>query len=305
MRKLQAILLLLLITSAAFSQGTAKEKSEVARRNAASSRNAGHAPSPATVQEFLKHWFGHDPSVSWRVAEIKPAPDPELTEVVVVFSSSKQPGQQQVTRLYVTSDGKHAVAGELIPFGADPFAESRDKLAHGINGPARGPANAPVTIVEFADLQCPSCKAAAPTIEKLLADEPNVRFVFQQFPLVQIHNWAFKAATLGDCIARDNNSAFWKFLKTVYDNQESISESNVEPKLREYASASGANADLAARCAASPAASERVNQSMELGKALDVTGTPTLFVNGRRVSNLGSLPYEALKRLVEFHASIK
>lgn len=299
MYRSRALLSVLLVSTMCVGQGGAGRTAPVANWGAAS------MPTPATVQEFLKHWFGHDPTVSWRVAEIKPAADASVTEVAVVFSSSKQPGQQQTTRLYITPDGKHAIAGDLIPFGADPFASAREQLARGMNGPARGPANAAVTVVEFGDLQCPSCKAAEPTIEKLLSDEPNVRFVFQQFPLTQIHKWAFKAATYGDCIARENNAAFWKFVKTVYDNQESVTEANADPKLREYTSAAGANAAAIATCAANPATGERVNRSMELGKALEVTGTPTLFINGRKIANLGGIPYEVLKRLVEFHAALK
>ena len=91
-----------------------------------------------------------------------------------------------------------------------------------MNGPSRGPANAPVTIVEFADLQCPACKAALPAIQRLLADEPKARFVFQQYPLTQMHHWAFKAAEYGECVYQQNPAAFWKFLDAVYGAQEQI-----------------------------------------------------------------------------------
>ena len=70
-----------------------------------------------------------------------------------------------------------------------------------MNGPSRGPADAPVTLVEFSDLQCPHCKEAQPTIDKLMAEEKNARLVFQNFPL-PAHDWAAKAAYYGDCIGR-------------------------------------------------------------------------------------------------------
>jgi protein-disulfide isomerase len=295
MSKKNALITVLVLSTLCFAQGAGA--AQAGRTKTA----AAKLPSEATVQEFMKHWFGHDPSLTWRVAEIKPAEDSSLAEVVVVISSSRQPGQQ-VTRLFITPDGKHAVAGELIPFGADPFAAARQKLAREANGPARGPANAPVTIVEFGDLQCPSCKAAAPIIEKLLSDEPSVRFIFQQFPLPQIHKWAFQASTYADCIGRENNAVFWNFVKVVYDNQASITEANASQKLRDYAAAAGANVRAATACAASPVTAGRVDASLELGKSLDVTGTPTLFINGRKISNVGGMPYDVLKQLVEFHA---
>ena len=101
---------------------------------------------------------------------------------------------------FVTADGEHAVIGDIIPFGAKPFEPAKRRLEKGVTGPARGPKDAPVTIVEFGDLQCPACKAAQPAIEALMAAEPNARFVFQNFPL-EMHNWAAKGAAYADCVA--------------------------------------------------------------------------------------------------------
>ena len=103
-----------------------------------------------------------------------------LAEVTVVLAS---PQGQELSRFYVAPDGTHALVGEIIPFGARPFDPMRTLLEKGINGPAKGPKEAAVTIVEFGDLQCPACKAAQPTVEALVAAEPNARFVFQSFPL--------------------------------------------------------------------------------------------------------------------------
>ena len=89
--------------------------------------------------------------------------------------------------------------GDIIPFGAKPFDPVKKELEKGITGPSRGPKDAPVTIVEFGDLQCPACKAAQPAIEALIAAEPSARFVFQNFPL-EMHNWAAKGAAYADCV---------------------------------------------------------------------------------------------------------
>ena len=158
------------------------------RKSAAKSKDAPppvptfstRLPSEETVNAFMKQMFGYDPSVSWKIAAIRPSPAQGLAEVVVVLSN---PQGQQNSRLYVTADGQHAVIGDIIPFGDHPFVPAQEALTKGMNGPSRGPADAPVTVVEFSDLQCPHCKEAQPTIDKLMSEEKNVRLVFQNFPL--------------------------------------------------------------------------------------------------------------------------
>ena len=276
----------------------------------ASSTSAGRLPSQETVNSFMRHMFGYDPAISWRVASINPSPDPALAEVVVVLESQ---GRQNASRLYISPDGKYALQGELMPFGADPFARDRAILDKGVNGPAKGPASG-VTVVEFADLQCPSCKNAAPIIDRLLGDEPNIHFIFQQYPLVQIHKWAYKAAEFATCVSKQNSAAVWKFAKDVYDKQEQITqavidgtnnlkdEAKLKSMLTDSANAAGVNGTVIAQCAELPSTAAAVDASMELGKKLDITGTPTVFIAGRRVQSVSQIPYDTLKALVEYQA---
>jgi protein-disulfide isomerase len=255
-------------------------------------------PSEETVNAFMKQMFGYDPSVSWKIVAIRPAPAKGLSEVLVVLSNAQ--GQQN-SRLYVTEDGEHAVIGDVIPFGPHPFTAAKEMLNKGIDGPSRGPADAPVTVVEFSDLQCPHCKEAQPTIDKLMAEEKNTRLVFENFPL-QSHDWALKGAEYGDCIGRTSPDAFWKYVASVYDAQKDITATNADEKLTALAEQVGAKGADTAACAAKPETLTRVQHSIALGATLDVTGTPTLFVNGRKIGNVGGLPYEVLKGLTEFAA---
>lgn len=253
-------------------------------------------PSEETVNSFMQQTFGYDSSVTWKVASIRPSEAPGLAEVVVVVGNTQG---QQVTTFYVTQDGKHALVGDMIPFGAKPYEPARAALEKGMNGVAKGPAESKVTIVEFSDLQCPHCKEAQPIIEKLLADEPNAKFILQQYPLPS-HNWAAKGAAYADCVGRTNKDAFWKFVQSVFDAQNDITESNADEKFTELAEKSGVKgADIAA-CAAKPATKSRVDASVALGGAVGVNSTPTFFVNGRRIANINGMPYEVLKELVEY-----
>jgi len=255
-------------------------------------------PPEETVNAFMKEMFGYDPSVSWKVAVIRPGPVAGLAEVLVILSNAQ--GQQN-SRLYVTSDGRHALVGDIIPFGAHPFASTQEELAKGMNGPSRGPADAPVTIVEFSDLQCPHCKQAQPVVDKLMAEEKNARLVFQSFPLPS-HDWATKAAYYADCVGRGSGDAFWKFIQSVYDEQADITAPSADEKLTVLADQAGVKGSEIAACAAKPETAGRIQHSLDLGTSVEVTATPTLFINGRKISNVGGIPYEVLKGLTEFAA---
>jgi protein-disulfide isomerase len=255
-------------------------------------------PSEATVDSFLHATFGYDPQLTWKISSIVPAPVPGLAEVSVVLAS---PQGQQLSRFFVTADGAHALTGDIIPFGAQPFAPARKALEKGIAGPARGPKDAPATIVEFGDLQCPACKAAQPAIEALMAAEPNARLVFQNFPL-EMHNWAAKGAAYADCVGRASNEAFWKFVSKTYETQADITAENADEKLTAIADGAGVKgADITA-CASAPDTKARVDASLAFGKSMEVTSTPTLFINGRRIGNVSQIPADVLKQLVEFAA---
>ncbi len=257
---------------------------------------AANLPSEETVNAFLQQTFGYDSTVTWKITAIKPSIAEGLAEVNVTLTNAQG---QSGTTLYVTPDGKHALTGEIMPFGAKPYAPAKEALLKGINGPGRGPEKSAVTIVEFSDLQCPHCKDAQPVIEKLLAEEPNARFVFQNYPL-PMHNWAAKAAYYADCVGRSSNDAFWKFVQGTFDQQTNLTESNADEKLTAIADASGVKGADVAVCAAKPDTKSRVDKSVALGTSVGVTGTPTVYVNGRRIGNVVGVPPEVLKGLVEF-----
>ena len=234
-------------------------------RGKAPASASGDLPSEATVDSFLHQQFGYETDLTWKISSIKPSAVAGLAEVTVMFAS---PQGQQLSHFFVAPDGKHALVGEIIPFGARPFDPAKQLLDKGITGPERGPKDAPVTIVEFGDLQCPACKAAQPTIEALVAAEPNARFVFQNFPL-EMHNWAAKGAAYADCVGRASNDAFWKFISKTYETQSDITAENADEKLTALADGAGVKgADIAA-CAVKPETKARVDASIALGKSVE------------------------------------
>jgi protein-disulfide isomerase len=257
-------------------------------------------PSEATVDSFLKHMFGWNPDLTWKVAEIKPAEAQGVAEVTALFNT---PQGQQVFHLYVMPDQKFALTGDLVPFGADPFAPAVAQLKAAF-GPVHGPADAAVTIVEFGDLECPACKAAQPNINKLIQEEPKAKLIFQNFPLESVHKWAFLGAKYLDCLGREKNEAVWKFISTVYDHQGEITANTAETMLKGYAKDSGADPTAVAACVANPETEKRVRESLALGGRLGVNSTPTFFINGRKVVGFGTnTPYEAVKSIVDYNVN--
>jgi len=296
------LFLTIVFCSSVFAQ-VPSAKSPASRPPSADQKEAGRTslPSEATLDSFLKQFFGYDSSISWKILSIVPAADPSLAEVTLQMSGAG--GQQPPMRLYVTPDGQHAVSGEWLPFGADPFSTARNELSRRATGPFRGPEHAAATLVEFADLECPSCKQAYPRIERLLAEEPNIRLVFQSYPLTQIHPWAMKAALWAQCVSEQGNDLFWKYASAVYGEQEKITPDNADERLTALSEQAGANRATAATCVANPQTTAKINQSLQLGQDLEVPGTPTLFIAGRMVANVNGIPYETLKKLVDFAVS--
>ena len=255
-------------------------------------------PSEATVESFLHEQFGYQSDMTWKIAGIKPSQIEGLAEVTVVLANQQG---QQLTHFYVGRDGEHALVGDMIPFGAKPFDPAKNALEKGISGPSRGPKDAAVTIVEFGDLQCPACKAAQPTIEALVAAEPQARFVFQNFPL-EMHNWAAKGAAYADCVGRASNEAFWKFVSKTYETQAEITAENADEKLTALADGAGVKGSEIAACATQPDTKSRIDASIALGTKVDVTGTPSLFINGRKIGQFDSRYSDVYKNLVDFAA---
>jgi protein-disulfide isomerase len=297
------ILICLISLSAGLAVAPAQSNSAkpVASKTAAKSADKATddgLPTESTVDSFLQQTFGYQTDISWKISGIRPSGVAGLAEVTVILAG---PQGQQLSRFYVSPDGEHALTGDIIPFGARPFDPAKKLLEKGITGPERGPKNSPVTIVEFGDLQCPACKAAQPTIEALVAAEPNARFVFQNFPL-EMHNWAAKGAAYADCVGRASNDAFWKFISKTYDTQGDITAENADEKLTALADGVGLKgADIAA-CAAKPETKARIEASIALGKSVEVTGTPTLYINGRKIGSFDARESDVYKSLVDFAA---
>lgn len=261
------------------------------------------SPTSAQVNAFLKNLWGYDPNRVWQVDAVQTTQAPGVSRVMVLVAEQGVSHEPAATVFFVTPDGRHAIAGsDVIAFGSDPFADVRQKLEAQASGPSRGSNSKNLMLVEFADLECPHCKEAAPTMDHLATDFPNARIVFENFPLTTVHPAAEKAAEYGVCVAQEKgNAAFFQFVQAVFDNQGGLT-SNADETLKDAATKAGANPAIVAACAETPAAKTAVENSVKLGQDIGVDQTPLLFVNGRAIPVAG-VPYNTLKQIVTYAAN--
>jgi len=191
----------------------------------------------------------------------------------------------------------------VMPFGATPFADMRKMLQEHADGATHGAASKDLLLVEFADLQCPHCKDAQATMEQLGKDFPNARLVFQSFPLVDVHPFAFKAAAYGYCVQKQKNDAFFVYAAAVFDAQAALTPETGDERLKSAVTKAGLDPVAVDACAATQATKEEVNASLKLGEQVGVNQTPMLSVNGHMLP-LTQVPYETLKRIVAYQATL-
>jgi protein-disulfide isomerase len=262
------------------------------------------SPSVDTVNAFLKSLWGYDPSRIWRVEAIEATTAPNVSKVVVFVSDKSPNAKVQPTAFFVTPDGKHALAGDaIIPFGATPFADARKTLQEHADGATRGATSKDLMLVEFADLQCPHCKEAQSTMEQLVKDFPNARVVYQSFPLVDVHPFAFKAAAYGYCIQKQKNDAYFTYAAAVFDNQATLTTEAGDETLKAAVTKAGLDPAAVDACAATQATKDQVNASIKLAKDLGIDQTPMLVVNGHPLPLTG-VPYETLKNVISYQATL-
>ncbi|HEU0014956.1 MAG TPA: thioredoxin domain-containing protein [Longimicrobium sp.] len=168
-----------------------------------------------------------------------------------------------------------------------PVVMSPEQLQR-VPGISKGQPNAPVVIMEFADFQCPSCGDFARFAEPLLQewiDNGTVRFVYYDFPLVQIHRNAMLSARAGRCA--NEQGRFWPYHDRLYGQQQSWAEQpngKAADMFIEYARLEGLDAGAFAECLRSNRFQKEVSESYQFGTTMEVGGTPTLFINGKRMN---------------------
>ena len=171
------------------------------------------------------------------------------------------------------------------------FGPMRIEVASAENAPAFGPEDAPVTLIEFSDFQCPYCNRLVPTIDQVKQEYGDkVRIEFRQFPLERIHP-AARVAAEGSLCAADEGK-FWEMHDAMFADFRNLSEDRV----LEIGSEIGLGDQFAA-CVREGRHADRVTADLKAGRDAGVTGTPAMFINGRFIS--GAVGFDRLSAMIE------
>ena len=158
-----------------------------------------------------------------------------------------------------------------------------------------GSPDAPVTIIEFSDYQCPYCERfwsqTLPLIKEKYIDTGKAKLIFRDFPLDSIHPMATPAAIASECVHElGGDSGYYKYHDKLFENQASLSIDN----MKKWAKELGYNIDS---CLDSKKYKNEVSKDMQDGSAVGVQGTPAFFVNGKLIS--GAQPFSVFKQAIE------
>jgi len=172
--------------------------------------------------------------------------------------------------------------------------------------PAKGAADAGITIVEFSDFECPACRQAFADLRELAKTEPDVRVVFRNYPLDSscnpsvsraLHPNACLAAAAGECANRAGR--FWEYHDVLFEHQQQLDRAS----LLRYARELGLDLEAFRTCLDDPATMARVRSDIEAGNRVGIASTPTLFINGRRLEGALERSYYAYALIIERNAA--
>lgn len=205
----------------------------------------------------------------------------------------RQPKEQVETQIreLLAREGMYTrlQAESKVEMMIDPF-----RIDVEATGPGKGPASAPVTIVEFSDFECPYCVRVNPSLKQIQEKYGDkVRIVFRQFPL-GFHANAQKAGEASLCAAEQKEDYFWKLHDAMFADQKNLGV----PALKTKAAAiEGLDGEAFAECLDSGRLAAKVKADQEAGAKVGVTGTPAFFINGRFLS--GAQPYEGFAKIID------
>jgi protein-disulfide isomerase len=231
------------------------------------------------------------------LSALKPSSTPGYDEITVDFTGGQHPSTYQ---FLISKDRKTLAHLETMDISQDVMAKI------GVKGrPVRGNESAKVTVVNFDDFQCPFCSRMHATLFPGLLKQygDRIKIIYRDYPLVEIHPWAMHAAVDANCLAEQSYPAYWDFADYIHANQRAVAGTNPKEAFASLDAAAREQAtkhhlDVARTDACVKKQDEAgVRASMAEADTLGVDSTPTLFINGERVS--GALPEAEVRAMLD------
>jgi protein-disulfide isomerase len=266
--------------------------------------SAQSAPPDLTqkIERQVRATYSIPASVKISVGPLQPSDFPNYDAVTLSMDGE---GKKQTYDFLLSKDGKTLARMTKLDLTKDPYAENMKKIDLA-GRPIRGSKDAKVIVVNFDDFECPFCSRMHQTLFPEILKEygDRVQFVYKDYPLSEIHPWATHAAVDANCLAAQNNDAYWEFADHIHGNQQEIGSQKGRDgqfaALDRVTLEQGQrhNLDLAKLQSCVKAQNEdTVKASVHEGDGVGVTATPTLFINGQLMD--GALPIGEMRAALD------
>jgi protein-disulfide isomerase len=254
------------------------------------------------IERQLRFTYKLPPGVKVGISAPHSSDFPNYDALTVTFDDQ---GRKQNYDFLLSKDQKTLIRMTKMNLGQDPYAEVMQKID--VKGrPVRGNPNAKVVVVNYDDFECPYCSHVHQTLFPQLFKEysDRIAFIYKDFPLSEIHPWAIHAAVNANCLAAQSGDAYWDFADYIHAHRDVVNaEKGLENQLAALdritlTEATKFNVDTGKIQACVKAQDDRaVKASVKEGESLDVSGTPTMFINGQVID--GARPAAELRELFD------
>lgn len=244
-----------------------------------------HQDSPAEMAKRIQEALKIPANMKVTVGGFKRSLSPDFQAGTLWIEGGPSKQEQAVL---ITRDGKYLLVDEIFSLGVDLREQALRNIS--LSGePSQGPANAPVTLVEYADLQCPTCARMQEFLETQVVPRygNKLRIVFKEYPL-PFHDWSLTAAIGCQCAYQINPASFVPLRTAIFRNQELINITNVRETVLNLGEQVGLNRVQLAGCLDAKSSYPRIQRDVAEAKRIDVNQTPTIFINGRMIIGLPS-----------------
>ena len=266
---------------------------------------AQSAPSPDTakaIERQVRAYYKLPPDVAVSIGPVKPSEFNNYDSVRLTFNKGTRKDEYD---FLLSKDSKTLIKLTKLDLTKDPNAEVMKKMD--VKGrPTRGNKDAKVVVVNYDDFECPFCSRMHQTLFPQIFKEygDRVLFIYKDYPLAEIHPWATHAAVDANCLAAQNNDAYWDFADYLHGNQNVVNGAQGHDAQLALIDRSALmqgqqrNLDLAKLQACIKGQDDSaIKASLHEGDSVGVTATPTLFVNGEEMD--GALPIAELRTVLD------
>jgi len=256
--------------------------------------SSAFAIDKAAIVEHVRETYSFPPGLDVSLSDPKPSEIPGFDVMDLKISRGTN---QQVEKLYISRSGRYYVLGGFKDLQYSPDKERLSKMQLA-NAPIRGNKQAPVTVVEYTDFQCPFCQVGYQVMrQQIMKEYPDkVRWVYKSLPLKSIHPWAETAAIGAECAHLQGEDKFWTMHDTLFDHQKEITVRNINDKVVDFAKAAGLAPQKFAACFKGRESLNVVNKDLKEAEDLNIPGTPAFVINGRLIP---SADYDSIKQSIE------